>query len=379
MRKISKKIDNQIVYNYFKDKGYILLEEYQNSQTSMKCEKDGYRYKISYNNLRQGKNPSLWGFNNIENLEYNIWILLKKKQSESCFLRYGIITKSKKKRILLYFQCKCGEIFNKTLEDAVYNTYLCCNKCSIQKRGIKHRVGDKAIDFIQSQGFKILFVPEICKNTTLVEVEDKDGFRGFVSYSKLKSHKGMSRFDIRINKKYFIYNVNNWARLQDRKVECLKILEKRHKSPTLLFRCSCGNEFETSLNAFCGGKFRCNICAKSISKYEQIFKNFMESQNIEYIFQYSLNQCRDILPLPFDFYLPKYNCLIEIDGEGHYHPCNFNQISFEKSLKSFLITKKHDEIKNVFCKENNIPLLRISYIEMQNNNYKQLLLDFIGD
>ena len=105
----------------------------------------------------------------------------------------------------------------------------------------------------------------------------------------------------------------------------------------------------------------------------------MESQNIEYIFQYSLNQCRDILPLPFDFYLPKYNCLIEIDGEGHYHPCNFNQISCEKSLKSFLITKKHDEIKNVFCKENNIPLLRISYIEMQNNNYKQLLLDFIGD
>lgn len=379
MRKIGKKIDNQIVYNYFKDKGYILLEEYQNSQTPMKCGKDGYRYKISYNNLRQGKNPSLWGFNNIENLEYNIWILLKKKQSESCFLRYEIITKSKKKRILLYFQCKCGEIFSKTLEDAVYNTYLCCNKCSIQKRGIKHRVGDKAIDFIQSQGFKILFVPEICKNTTLVEVEDKDGFRGFVSYSKLKSHKGMSRFDIRINKKYFIYNVNNWARLQDRKVECLKILEKRHKSPTLLFRCSCGNEFETSLNAFCGGKFRCNICAKSISKYEQIFKNFLESQNIEYIFQYSLNQCRDILPLPFDFYLPKYNCLIEIDGEGHYHPCNFNQISFEKSLKSFLITKKHDEIKSVFCKENNIPLLRISYIEMQNNNYKQLLLDFIGD
>ena len=80
MRKIGKKLDNNTVYNYFKSKGYILLEEYQNSKLAMQCEKDGYRYKISYDNLRLGKNPSLWGFNNINNLECNISILLKEKQ-----------------------------------------------------------------------------------------------------------------------------------------------------------------------------------------------------------------------------------------------------------------------------------------------------------
>ena len=379
MRKISKKLTHEAVYNYFKNKGYVLLEEYQNSQIPMKCEKDGYRYRISYGNLHYGKNPSLWSFNNIENLEYNISILLEKKQSHSSFLGYEIINKGKKKRILLHFQCQCGEKFDKVLEDAVYKTYICCNQCALKKRGISHRIGDKAIDYIKSQGYKILLVPEICKNTTLVEVEDKDGFRGFVSYNKLKSKKNMSRFDIRINKKYFIYNVNHLAKLQNRNVECLKILEKRHKSQTLLFQCACGNEFETSLNAFCNRKFRCNVCAKSISKYEQTFKDFLDSQNIKYIFQYSLNQCRDILPLPFDFYLQDYNCLVEIDGEGHYHPCNFNQIDNKKSLETFLTTKKHDEVKNSFCKKNHIPLLRISYIDIKNNNYKHILLDFIRE
>lgn len=379
MRKIGKKLDNNTVYNYFKSKGYILLEEYQNSKLAMQCEKDGYRYKISYDNLRLGKNPSLWGFNNINNLEYNISILLKKKQSKACFISYEIIVKGKRKRILLQFQCECGKQFNRVLEDAVYKTYVCCNQCALKKRGINSRVGDKAIDYIKSQKYKILLVPKMCKSTTLIEVEDEDGFRGFVSYSKLKAHKHMSRFDIRINKKYFIYNVNHWAKLQNRDVECLGILEKRHKSQTLLFRCACGNEFETSLNTFCNGKFRCNVCARSISKYEQIFKDFLEIQHIKYIFQYSLNQCRDILPLPFDFYLVDYNCLIEIDGEGHYHPCHFNQIGTEKSLETFSITKKHDEIKNAFCQNNNIPLLRISYVDMQNNSYKQILLDFIGN
>lgn len=378
MRKISKKIDNDVVYDYFVKSGYVLLEDYQNSKTAMLCEKDGYWYRISYGNLCCGKKPSLWGFSNLVNLEHNVLVLLQKKQSTSSFLGYEIITKNKKRRILLHFQCQCGKKFDKILEDAVYKTYLCCYQCALKKRGVNRRIGDKAIQYIQEQGFLILSIPEICKNTTLVEVEDKDGFRGFVSYSRLKSHKHMSRFDIRINKKYFVYNVNQWAKLQNREVECLKILEKRHTSPTLLFRCACGNEFETSLNAFYGGKFRCNVCAKSISKYEQMCKDFLDAQHIKYIFQYSLNQCRDILPLPFDFYLVDYHCLVEIDGEGHYHPCNFNQISSEKGEETFLITKQHDKIKDSFCHNHEIPLLRIPYTEMQNNHYQQILLDFIG-
>lgn len=377
------KLNPNVAYKLFKSKGYIVLASYKNATTKILCEKDGYRYQISYNNLKCGKNPSLWGFHNIDNLEYNLNILLKKKQSTSTYLGYKIVQKGNRKRILVKFQCECGKIFEKVLEDAVYKTYLCCNDCALKKRGNTKRLGRKIVDFLEDMGYTVFNKDYPYRNTDYVEVEDSEGYRGFVSYSKIKHRgAGMSKFDVRVNKKHYIYNVNHWAKLHHMNVECLGFDEgnTRYKRGALKFKCACGNEFVTSLNAFQGGKFRCEECAKSISRYEFIFKKYLEDNNIEFYYQYSYNQCRDILPLPFDFYLKDYGCLIEIDGEGHFHPCNFNQISNEEALTTFEITKQHDEIKNNFCKENNIPLLRIPYFEFNmKDNYKQLFENFIRE
>lgn len=373
---MSEKIKYEQVEKLFSNKGYTIIGEYINSTTPVLCSKNGYRYKISYANLKYGKNPSLWGFSNIDNLEYNINVVLKKKQSQSVFLGYEIIQKKSKKRILLYFKCSCGNEFCKTLEDSVYKVYIDCNSCQVKKRGRNKRLGLKAIEYVKEQGYKVISAPEVCRNSDLIEVEDKNGFRGFVTYSKLKSGKRMSLFDIRINKKNYIYNVNRLAEISGSKVQCVGFSNKKYSRQALKFRCECGNEFITSISNFQNGKIQCNECTKSISHYEKIFKNFLEKQNIEYIYQYSLNQCRDILPLPFDFYIVKEGILVEIDGEGHYHPCNFNQISNKQSILSFESTKKHDEIKNNFCYENNIPLLRIPYFAFKDESYKQLFLAF---
>ena len=106
----------------------------------------------------------------------------------------------------------------------------------------------------------------------------------------------------------------------------------------------------------------------------------MEEHNIKYIYQYSLNQCRDVLPLPFDFFLPEYKLLIEIDGEGHYRPCHFNQISDDKARETFIITKKHDKIKDDYCANNKIALLRIPYTMFdKENTYQEFFLKFIEE
>lgn len=364
------------VEKLFCGNGYIIIGEYINSTTPLLCYKDGYRYKISYANLKYGKNPSLWGFSNIENLEYNINTLLKKKQSDASFLGYDIIKKKDKKRILLHFKCKCGEKFDKVLEYAVYNSYICCKNCQIKKRGKTKRVGLKAIDYIEKQGYKVLDKNQIYRNNDLIEVENSQGFRGFVTYSRLKTGKNMSLFDIRINKKNYIYNVNHLARIKGIKIKCLGFSDKKYSRQALEFECECGNKFTTSISNFQSGKTRCGECAKSISRYEKMFKQFLEEQDIEYIHQYALNQCRDILPLPFDFYIIGYNFLVEIDGEGHYHPCNFNQIDNERAKQSFETTKTHDKIKNLFCLQNKIKLLRIPYYSFNNEEYKQIFLDF---
>lgn len=59
--------------------------------------------------------------------------------------------------------------------------------------------------------------------------------------------------------------------------------------------------------------------------------------------------------MPFDFYLPEYNCCIEYDGEFHYKITTLNN-----DLKS---QKLHDKIKSDYCKLNNIKLVRIPYWE----------------
>ena len=66
--------------------------------------------------------------------------------------------------------------------------------------------------------------------------------------------------------------------------------------------------------------------------------------------------------LKFDFYLPKFNICIEYDGQQHFNPW-WN----DKSGVEFENTQKRDEIKNQYCYNNNIKLIRVKF-----NNKKDL-------
>lgn len=67
---------------------------------------------------------------------------------------------------------------------------------------------------------------------------------------------------------------------------------------------------------------------------------------------------KDIKTLPFDFYLPKYNCCIEYDGQQHFKPNGFSS-----GYEYFVKTVEHDRMKDQYCKDNNILLIRIRYDE----------------
>ena len=86
------------------------------------------------------------------------------------------------------------------------------------------------------------------------------------------------------------------------------------------------------------------------SKLETKFENILNILNIEYIFQYEFKGKL------FDFYLKKYNILIEVDGD-FYH-CNPNSKNKEQLYEVQKLTIKNDDIKNKLCLENNIKLIR---------------------
>jgi len=104
----------------------------------------------------------------------------------------------------------------------------------------------------------------------------------------------------------------------------------------------------------------CPKCA-TISKGENKIGKILLDNNIEYFKEHSFDDCKYINKLPFDFYIPSKNILIEYDGKQHFEAVEF--FGGEEYLKK---RQKLDKIKDIYCKENNIHLIRIPYIEYKN-------------
>lgn len=98
---------------------------------------------------------------------------------------------------------------------------------------------------------------------------------------------------------------------------------------------------------------------------EIIISDLLNEWNIKYEMQKRFDDCVDKRSLPFDFFLSEHNIAIEYDGEGHFSPINFTT-DHEKNIEAFNIGRKHDQIKNDYCKEKNIKLIRIPYWEKGN-------------
>lgn len=131
---------------------------------------------------------------------------------------------------------------------------------------------------------------------------------------------------------------------------------KNQTEKNLLIECfECGKPFITSLRNFeqHGGQV-CSECSNKESLGEKRIRLYLESNNIPFRQYEWFADCRDINPLPFDFYLFNHNILIEFDGRQHFSETNYFSYSFEK-------TRQHDEIKNNYCHAKGIHLIRIPY------------------
>ena len=127
----------------------------------------------------------------------------------------------------------------------------------------------------------------------------------------------------------------------------------------LLIQCPHGHIFTMNFDKFKSGQ-RCPICIGSNGEKE--IRSCLNDLEIDFVEQKRFGDCRSILPLPFDFYIPSLNICIEYDGEQHYLKNCFG----DKDGKALLETQKRDEIKTQYCKENNIKLIRIPYWEFKN-------------
>jgi len=132
--------------------------------------------------------------------------------------------------------------------------------------------------------------------------------------------------------------------------------------------CQCGAKKIVNSVMLRNNKSRSCGCMKE-SYGEQKIRELLEENNIPFESQKRFEDCKDILPLPFDFYVNN-EYIIEFDGQQHFEASGHGWNTEEQVAK----TKEHDKIKNEYCFNNNIPIIRIPYTYLDNICLDDLLL-----
>lgn len=99
-----------------------------------------------------------------------------------------------------------------------------------------------------------------------------------------------------------------------------------------------------------------------MSKNESYISQLLQSLSIPFYIEYSPPDLHGLrgTPYRFDFaIISPFNDIayfIEVDGEQHFSP-----VSRFGGEQGYLSTRYRDERKNTYCREHNIPLIRIPY------------------
>jgi len=124
--------------------------------------------------------------------------------------------------------------------------------------------------------------------------------------------------------------------------------------PANIFRFYCDNGGWVSYNDFFGAEVR-----DQMSAGEKRIADYLDRKTIGFEFQKRYQDCRDKNVMPFDFYLPDYNLIIEFDGYQHYYEVRqFGKLDY---------IQRHDVMKTEYCQTNGINIIRIPYWELEDN------------
>ena len=135
--------------------------------------------------------------------------------------------------------------------------------------------------------------------------------------------------------------------------------------------CDCGNQQLISVlgsNLRNGHSQSCGCDRRSHG--EQKIVEILTNNNITFECEVPMFKYSNGTNAKFDFYINK-QYLIEYDGETHYQ-ANIHGWHTQERLEQQL---ERDEIKNKWCKENNIPLIRIPYTHYKDLCLNDLLLE----
>lgn len=345
-----------------------LLEEIKNTKQKAKyIDEDGYLYYLSADDINDKRSLGHKRFskNNpytIKNIKH--YIKINNINTELISSQYEYAAKNKH----LNFKCgMCGEIFQRTWNNFFKGKYKYCQSCIVKTQAQeKHFTIEQIKEKCLEKGFKVI-QDEYLGNREPLDVEDKFGYKGRTNWNDIQNGKHFIKF--RLQNPYFYYNVRNYFKENNFNCDIVEGSGEERKGK-FTFLCECGKKYECTLDEVLNTdkpRIRCKTCTNTISSGEKAIIDWLKKNKIDYKYQYRFDDCRNVKPLPFDFYLPKYNMCIEFDGQFHYKQ------QPHVTEEQFQMQKIRDKIKDEYCKNKNIKLLRIPYWTLHNKKYQKIL------
>lgn len=357
--------------NEIKEKGFMYIE--QDGNNVIYQDKEGYKYSLKKTSIRNMSANGQPFRKKGKFFEYNMHLLMTKDNPYNTQIKLETFKSWNNNNT--HFVCgMCGAEFKNSMASIQLSPYKICSKCYDKIKKTRLSPTEDVKRNIVEKGYTPLF-DEFKGYHQRLKVQDKHGYVGLVKYDTLLKKGSISPF-AKYNP-YVIDNIRFYCQKND--IPCIipNQIYNGWDNPLEII-CACGNHYTTTLSHFMhDNKIQCNECSKRKSKNEKLVEIFLEFLSISFIREYRFKECRDKYSLPFDFYLPDYNICIEIDGEQHYKPVQFGNITLEKAIKNFEKVKDRDDIKTQYCLDNNIKLLRISYRDIKDETYKQKIMSLL--
>jgi len=278
-------------------------------------------------------------------------------------VEYGVQI-GKKRRTVLTCKCDCGNIVTKIADSISDREHASCGCDTDERRAQKNRKD------LTGQRFGRLVVKEMlwvqphtkcrcicdCGNETIVTNTQ-------LTYGKTKSCGCLQR------EMATVANTKDYSGVRAESgvvfIKPYRHLQRAASGGGVWeWECECplcGSHFnEIPAVILSGHRISCGCATPVTSHGEKYIAGLLDSLGVVYKHEYKIPDCKNIKTLRFDFAIfnndGTLKHLIEYDGEQHFEP-----IKHFGGLTAYEQRKARDEIKNKYCKDNNIPMTRLPY------------------
>lgn len=141
-------------------------------------------------------------------------------------------------------------------------------------------------------------------------------------------------------------------------------------SVPIIVTCPKHGDFSVTPNSIQSGS-GCPFCRNSHG--ERLVASILKRHKIVYQPQKKFPKMEYIRPLKCDFYLPEYNIVLEYHGQQHMGP-----VEIFGGEEGFRKTVIRDNIKEFYCKENDIHYIMIPYFYSDTRVYLEILMRILN-